>query len=273
MECLSPAEITAKAQEMVVKKSKIPLGKWIVLGMLAWIYIWLWAIFSITASTGFEGMPFGLKKMMAWIAFSLWLILVMIAWAELFTWNTMLLVGNADRKLTIRDTIKNWLSVYFTNFAGALLLVAIVFGAGWYGFGKWAIGLNILDIATHKVEYWFLQSFCLWILCNILVCLWVRLARAGKTVADKVAGILFPITAFVAAGFEHSVANMFYLPMAYVVKNFAPESFRVLIWKTANDFANITWWNIVNNLIPVTLWNIVWWWIFVWLAYRLVYKK
>jgi formate transporter len=198
---------------------------------------------------------------------------VMIAGAELFTGNTMLLIGNADKRLSIRDTLKNRFSVYFTNFAWSLLLMALVFGWWWYTFGKWAIGLNILDIAMHKVEYGFLQAFCLGILCNILVCLWVRLSRAGRTVADKVAGILFPVTAFVAAWFEHSVANMFYLPMAFAVKNFAPDSFWILIGKTANDFSTITLWNIVHNLIPVTLWNIVGGGIFVWLAYRLAYRK
>ncbi len=273
MECLSSAEIIIKAQELIVRKSNMPARRWIILGILAGIYIWLWAVFSIVATTWFEWMPFGIKKIIAWVAFSLWLILVMIAGAELFTGNTLLLIGSVDKSLSTRDIIKNWLSVYFTNFVGSLILVALLFWWEWYTFGKWWIGLNILDIASHKIEYGFLQLFCLGILCNILVCLWVRLARAGKTIADKVAGILFPITAFVAAWFEHSVANMFYLPMAFAVKNFAPESFRVLVGKTGNDFANITLVWMAHNLIPVTLWNIIWWWVFVGLAYRLAYKK
>ena len=268
MDCLSPAEITAKAEEVGYKKATGKFWGTAVSGILAGMYIAFGAVFSITSISWLAGtVPFGLMKVVAGLAFSLGLILVMVAGAELFTWNALLIIALIKRRITLRQSIKNLILIWLFNFIGALIVVALVYVGGRYLMGNGIIGQTALGLGVHKLEYGFMQAFSLGILCNILVCLGVWLAWSGRSTADKVLGIIFPITAFVAGGFEHSVANMFYLPFAYVLKHAGVVSDKL-------DLSGITLKHIfINNLLPVTLGNIVGWAIFVGMAYWWLYGK
>ncbi|MDD3262684.1 MAG: formate/nitrite transporter family protein [Candidatus Absconditabacteria bacterium] len=268
MDALSPAEITAKAEEVGYKKANGKFSHTLVSGILAGMYIAFGAVFSITSISGLAGhIPFGIIKVIAGLAFSLGLILVMVAGAELFTGNALLIISWLNKKISGLQFIKNMILIWSSNFIGALIVVGLVYVGGWYFFGNGIIGETALNIGVHKLDYGFLQALSLGILCNILVCLGVWLAWSGRSTGDKVLGIIFPITAFVAGGFEHSVANMFYLPFAYLLKisGFVVENV---------DTAHLTLKYIfVNNLLPVTLGNIIGGMIFVGMAYWWLYGR
>lgn len=268
MVALTPAEITAKAEEVGIIKANSKFGKTFVSGILAGMYIAFGAVFSITSTAWLaESIPFGLIKFISGLTFSLWLILVMIAGAELFTGNALLAIAWIKRKITGLQFIKNLFTVYISNFVGALIVVWLVYTAGWHLWWDGATTSSILKIWIHKLHHTPLQAFSLGILCNILVCLWVWIAYSAKSVWDKVLWIIFPITAFVASGFEHSIANMFYLGMAYTLKVFGVTSPNI-------DTTVITLKNIfAHNLWYVTAWNIIGWAVFVGMAYWYIYGR
>jgi formate transporter len=164
----------------------------------------------------------------------------------------------ANRKITTISVLRNWGIVYVGNFVGALLTVIVTFLSGQYTFGHGAVGLNALNIAQAKVGYGFIQAIFLGSLCNMLVCLAVWLVFSARTTTDKILSILFPIAAFVAAGFEHSIATMYFIPMGLAIKQFAGEAFWIDIGKTAADYAALTWESfLLDNLLPVTIGNII----------------
>ncbi len=264
---LNPVEITQKASDIGYKKANSKLIITIIGSILAGMYISLWWMFSITSISWLSWIvPFGIIKFIAWFAFSLWLILVMIAGAELFTGNTMLSIALLDRRIKILWYFKNLSLVYIANFIWSLIIVGLLYFWWRHLFGDGIIWSTLYNIWTHKLEYSFLQALSLWILCNILVCLGVWLAYSGKTVADKIMGIIFPITAFVAGWFEHSIANMFYLPFTYIMQ-------KTGLWiESMNSIVTIS--NIfTKNLIPVTIGNIIWWAFFVWFMYWAMKKN
>lgn len=267
MPSLTPSEITEKFSETWIQKTNNKIWKIILLSILAWMFIALWAVFSITSISWLTETPFWIKKLISWITFSLGLILVIIAWAELFTGNSLLIISKLDKKITRKKTIKNLIIVRLWNFVWSLIIIWLCYFAWRHLSWWWSTIETIASIWQTKLNYWFIQAICLWILCNILVCLWVRLAQSWKRNSDKILGIIFPITAFVTAGFEHSIANMFYLPYAYILKitNLIPD----IINTTSITLKNI----FINNLLPVTIWNIIWWMIFVWMIYWLIYRK
>ena len=268
MDALTPAEITAKAEEVGYKKATGKFSHTLISGILAGMYIAFGAVFSITSISWLAGhVPFGIIKVIAGLAFSLGLILVMVAGAELFTWNALLIISWLNKRISSLHMIKNLILIWCANFIGALIVVGLVYVWWWYLFGNGIIGETALNIGVHKLDYGFLQALSLGILCNILVCLGVWLAWSWRSTGDKVLGIIFPITAFVAAGFEHVVANMFYLPFAYILKisGFVVENI---------DVAHLTLKYIfVNNLLPVTLGNIIGWAVFVGIVYWWLYGK
>lgn len=268
MDALTPAEITDKADEVWYKKANGKISHTLISGILAGMYIAFWAFFSVTSISGLSGsVPFWIIKVIAWLSFSLGLILVMLAGAELFTWNTLLIVALLNKKITIWKTIKNLILIWSSNFIWALIVVGLLYFWWWHLLWNSVVGDTLVNIGIHKLEYWFFQAFVLGILCNILVCLWVWLAWSWRSTADKVLWIIFPITAFVAAWFEHSVANMFYLPFVYLLK------ISGFIWSWVNlDVVNLSQ-IFVHNLLPVTLWNLVWWAVFVGMAYWFLYNK
>ncbi len=268
MSSLTPLEITQKASLIWEQKAKNKIWKTVLSSILAGMFIAFGAVFSITSISWLSWtIPFWITKLIAGVTFSLWLVLVMIAWAELFTGNSLLIISKLDKRISRLEMIKNLTIVRFWNFIWALIVVGLCYLAWRHLFGYPAITETISNIWIQKLNHWFIQAICLWILCNILVCLWVRLARSGKRNSDKILWIIFPITAFVAAGFEHSIANMFYLPFAYLLKifNIIPETINTASITIKNIF--------INNLLPVTIGNLIWWIVFVGLMYWLIYKK
>jgi len=230
-----------------------------VLAVLAGAFISMGAVFATTVTTGGSGaLPYGVGKLLGGIVFCLGLILVVVAGAELFTGNTLIAMAWANRKVSTRALLRNWGVVYVGNFVGSLFsAVLVLLSRQWMGSGG-AVGQTALNIARAKVNLDFTQAIVLGILCNALVCLAVWLTFSARTTTDKVLAILFPISAFVAAGFEHSVANMYFIPLGLLIKSFAPAEFWTAIGATAADYASLTWGSfLLKNLLPVTLGNII----------------
>ena len=275
VDALVPREMAAKMEVIGVAKVNLGPLRMLALAILAGAFIALGAIFSTTVTTGTGGViPFGIGKLLGGLVFSLGLILVISAGAELFTGNNLIVMAWASGKVSSRSLLRNWTIVYLGNFVGSLLTAGIMLLSQQYSFGAGAVGLNALNIASTKVGYGFVQALVLGILCNALVCLAVWLAAGARSVTDKILAIIFPITAFVAAGFEHSVANMFFVPMGLLIKAFAPGTFWEAIGRSPVDFANLTWNSfLVANLLPVTIGNIIGGGVMVGLVYWFIYLR
>jgi len=274
-DALLPAEMATRAEQLGVKKAHLNPVSMFVLSVLAGAFIALGAIFSTTVVAGAgEALPYGVTRLLAGLVFSLGLILVVIGGAELFTGNNLIVMAWASHKVSTRLLFKNWLIVYAGNFIGALATAGLMYFSGQYAFGKGAVGAAALATADAKMSLGFVQAIALGILCNALVCLAVWLTFSARTTTDRILAIVPPITAFVAAGFEHSIANMYFIPIALFIKAGAPESFWVNIGKTAADFPNLTWSRFLwNNLPPVTLGNIVGGAVLVGAVYWFVYLR
>jgi formate transporter len=259
IDALLPSEMAAKAERIGVKKAHLNSLSMFVLAVLAGAFIALGAILSTTVVAGAGTvLPYGVTRLLAGFVFSLGLILVVVGGAELFTGNNLIVMAWAHRTVSTRLLLKNWVIVYSGNFVGSIATAAIMFFTGQYTFGSGAVGAAALSIANTKVGYEFLQAIMLGIMCNALVCLAVWLTYSARTVSDKVMAILPPITAFVAAGFEHSIANMYFIPMGLFIRSGAPASFWTNIGQTAADYGNLTWDRfLINNLLPVTIGNII----------------
>jgi formate/nitrite transporter len=196
-------------------------------------------------------------RLLAGFVFSLGLILVVVGGAELFTGNNLIVMAWASGKVTGRALLRNWAIVYIGNFVGALGTAVLMFFSKQYTFGSASIGIAMLKTAIAKSELEFGQALVLGILCNALVCMAVWLTYSARSTMDKIAAIIFPITAFVAAGFEHSIANMYFIPVALFVKGFNPEFIAGLGDKVPH-LESLTWGNFfLNNLIPVTIGNVI----------------
>jgi formate/nitrite transporter len=197
-------------------------------------------------------------EIVAGLAFSLGLILVIVSGAELFTGIVLLVMGLSSRRIATRSVLRNWTLVFAANLVGALGTVALVVASGWYELGGGSVGTALLATAEAKAVRPFGDVLMAGILCNALVCLAVWLTYSARTTTDKILAIVPPITAFVAAGFEHSIANMYFIPMGLFIKAGAPPEFWAKIGKTAADYGNLTWDRfLINNLLPVTIGNII----------------
>jgi formate transporter FocA len=275
IDALLPSEMATKAQGIGVKKAGMDAVSMFVLSLLAGAFIALGAVFSTTVVAGTAGtMPFGVVRLLAGLVFSLGLILVVVGGAELFTGNNLIVMAWASRKVSTALLLRNWVIVYLGNFVGAMGTAVLIYLSGQYAFGNASIGAAALTTANAKVGLGFGQAFVLGILCNGLVCLAVWLTYSARSTADKILAIVPPIAAFVAAGFEHSVANMYFIPVGLFIKGGAPESFWSGIGKTAGDFSNLTWQSFfIGNLLPVTLGNIVGGAVLVGAVYWFVYLR
>jgi len=275
IDALIPPEMAAKAEEVGVKKAGIGWRNTLVLGVLAGAFIAMGAVFATTVTAGAAGhLPFGVVKLLAGLVFCLGLVLVVVAGAELFTGNNLIVMAWADRRVTGRQVLRNWLLVYAGNFVGSVATAVLLFLSKQYEFGGGAVGLNILDTASAKCSLGFLQAIALGIGCNALVCLAVWLCFSARSTTDKILSILFPISAFVAAGFEHCVANMYFIPIGLFVKTGASAGFWDAIGKAASDYTSLTWSNfLLANLLPVTVGNIIGGSVMVGLVYWLVYIR
>lgn len=274
-DALLPAEMAVKAESIGVHKAFMGYRTMFVLAVLAGAFIALGALFSATATAGAAGyLSYGLTRVVGGLAFCLGLILVVVAGAELFTGNNLIIMAWADRRISIVQVLRNWIVVYIGNFIGSIATALLVFWGEQYTFGQGAVGLNLLNIAEAKTSLGFGQAIALGILCNGLVCLAVWLCYSARTTTDKILAILFPITAFVAAGLEHSVANMFFIPMAWLVKVGADATFWSAISASAADFPHLTWTNFFfANLIPVTIGNIIGGSLMVGIVYWFIYIR
>jgi formate/nitrite transporter len=257
----SPREIAERVENVGVTKAALPLLSQAALGVLAGGFIGLGAMFfTLVASDA--ALPFAAGRVLGGVVFSLGLILVVVAGAELFTGNNLMVMGLVSGRISAGRVARNLAVVYLANFLGAAGLAALV---AWSGHGKMnggAVGQTAVTLAAAKCALPFAEAFFRGVLCNLLVCLAVWLAMAGRNVSDKVLAIVFPIAAFVACGFEHSVANMYFIPLG--------------IWLSearASVPAPPTWAGLLHNLAPVTLGNLVGGAGMVGLVYWVIYRR
>ncbi|OGO59923.1 MAG: hypothetical protein A2025_01110 [Chloroflexi bacterium RBG_19FT_COMBO_47_15] len=253
-DCRTPAEMALKMEGVGLTKANGNVFTISLLGILAGFFIGLGAMFCTLVTTDIQ-VGFGLSKLLGGIVFCLGLILVVLAGAELFTGNALMVASRASGKIKLSQLFQNWGIVYFTNLVGALLLVLVVFYSQFWALNAYKVGANALLIANAKVNLAFWPAFARGILCNALVCLAVWLCFGARTTVDKIFAILFPITAFVACGFEHSIANMYFIPMGIAMAGQA----KVLevAGVTTSQVVNLNIAGFIGNLVPVTLGNIV----------------
>jgi len=265
-DCKTPATVADSLTRTVcVKKTQQSVLNLAILGLFAGVYIGFGAQLATFVTHDLAAyVGLGMSKLIGGAVFSVGLMLVVIAGAELFTGNNLILLSVLDRQVQIRALLRNWTIVYIANFAGALLLVLLMYWSGLWKTGGGAVGLAALKVADAKVNLTFLEAFSRAILCNWLVCLAVWMAVSARDVVGKILAIFFPIMAFVASGFEHSIANMYFIPIGLAMK-----------WQgLAEASANLTIGGMfVKNLIPVTLGNIVGGAFFVAALYWIVYVR
>jgi formate/nitrite transporter len=253
-DCRPPAEMAVKMEVTGVTKAKGDILTISLLGILAGLFIGLGAMFCTLVTTDIQ-VGFGLTKLLGGIVFCLGLILVVVAGAELFTGNALMVGSRASGKIKLSQLFQNWGIVYFTNLIGSLLLVLVVFYSRFWALDAYKVGANALLIANAKVNLAFWPAFARGIMCNMLVCLAVWLCFGARTTVDKIFAIVFPITAFVACGFEHSIANMYFIPMGIAMTGQAKVLEAAGV--TASQVANLNIAGFIGNLVPVTLGNIV----------------
>ncbi len=270
IDALLPAEMATRAEYVGVRKAETPTLAMFTLAILAGAFIAMGSIFATTVAAGSvairgvdgtlafsTGLPYGLTRLLTGTVFCLGLILVVVGGAELFTGNNLIVIAWASGKVTMRAMLRNWVIVYIGNFIGSFGTAMLIFISQQYLNGSGAVGLTALNIAKSKVELGFLPAIALGVLCNILVCLAVWMTFSARSVVDKIAAIIFPIAGFVAAGFEHSIANMYFIPMGLFIKDYAGGEFWSKIGLTPADYASLTWSGFLDNLIPVTIGNII----------------
>ncbi|MBK8498042.1 MAG: formate/nitrite transporter family protein [Flavobacteriales bacterium] len=260
-DAFTPAEIAERVEKIGVAKARLPLIPLMMLGILAGAFIGLGAMCSTLVasdpSLGFAG-----NRLLGGLVFSLGLFLVAVAGAELFTGNNLLAMAWADGRITTGEVLRNWSIVCVANLIGASGLALLVYCSGHTDMNHGEIAAQYIRIASAKCSISFVPAFFSGVMCNILVCLAVWMAFAGRSVVDKAVAIVFPISAFVAAGFEHSVANMYFIPMGLMLKGSA----------LAGSEA-ISWTGLIHNLMPVILGNLVGGSVLVALVYHLIYRR
>ena len=251
-DCLKPEAIAAVAEDITYGKATKPAAKTFMLAITAGAFIAIAFVFYITV------LATGGSKLAGGVCFALGLILCVILGGELFTSTTLTLVARAANRITWSQMLKNWAIVYFGNLIGGLIMVALIMLSSQYmnTSGQW--GLTALNVAQHKIHHTFVEAVALGILCNLMVCLAAWMAFGGRTITDKALIMILPVAMFVASGFEHSIANMFMIPVGIAIQTFAGPEFWQAISADPAKYADLTIGHfIVNNLIPVTIGNII----------------
>src|SRR5574340_711877 len=270
IDALLPAEMATRAEYLGVRKAEMPALRMFMLAGLAGAFIALGAVFATIVTAGSmpvvdatgaaaftASLPYGLARLLAGLVFSLGLILVIVGGAELFTGNNLIVMAWASGKVSGRALLRNWVIVYLGNCVGSIATALLVFMGKQYTVGGNAVGLSALRTAAAKCDLEFIQAVALGVLCNALVCMAVWLTYSARSVVDKIVAIVFPIAAFVAAGFEHSVANMYFIPYGLLVKYFDP-TFTAQVAAQVPHLDALTWSSFfVRNLLPVTVGNII----------------
>ncbi len=258
IDALLPVEVARKAEAIGANKALLDFTSLLVLAILGGAFIALGAMFATTVLAGAEDMlPFGFSRLIAGLVFSLGLILVIVGGAELFTGNMLMVMALAAKKITTGQILRAWSIVYVGNFIGALGTAFLVLLSGQYLAGDGLVARVALSLADAKVALPFDRALFLGVLCNVLVCLAVWLSIGARSSGDKVLVILFPISAFVAAGFEHSVANMYLVPLGLFIKAWAPDSLWIELAMRPGDLAGLTWFGFLSNLLSVTVGNMI----------------
>jgi formate transporter len=258
IDAYTPAQMAARVEKAGIVKGHRDFFSTFTLAMMAGVFIALGAVFYTFVING-STLSVGLTKLIGGFVFSLGLILVIITGAELFTGNNLIVMAFINRKITLGQLLNNWGVVFLGNFVGSVIIVFLIFLSDQWTAGGASVGVTALVIANAKVNLTFFQAISKGILCNILVCLAVYLCFSGRSVTDKILAILFPITAFVALGFEHSVANMYFIPAGILLK-YSPEVMAAAqdsLGRTP-DLSNLTVYGfLMYNLLPVTIGNII----------------
>ena len=256
-DAFSPREIAERVEEAGVAKTRLPIVSLLMLGMLAGAFIALGSLYYVVVASD-PALGWAARRVLGGVAFSLGLLLVVVAGAELFTGNNLLAMAWADGKVTTAQLLFNWLVVCTANFAGALLVASLVFLSGHLEMNGGAIGKTVLAIAAAKASLPFWSAFFSGVMCNVLVCLAIWMTLAGRSVVDKAIAIVFPISAFVAAGFEHSIANMYFIPLAMMIQAGAGQPVEMA--------------GLFRNLVPVIAGNLVGGSVLVALVYYVIYR-
>jgi formate transporter len=272
-DALLPPDMAVRAEDVGVRKARLDALSLLALAVLAGAFISLGAIFATTVSAGTGDLPYGVVRLLAGLTFSLGLILVIVGGAELFTGNTLIVMAWASGKVSSRLVLRNWAIVYVGNLIGALGTAVVMFVAGQYAFGNGSVGLAALATGNAKAGLDFVPAIALGMMCNALVCLAVWLSFSARTTTDRILAIVPPIAAFVAAGFEHSVANMYFIPEAIAIRELAPDGFWATIDRVPADFPNLTVERFVANLLPVTVGNVIGGALMVGIVYWFVYLR
>jgi len=268
---LLPAEMAARAETVGAAKASQSLTNLAALAVLAGAFIALGAAFFTTVTTSTD-LGYGPTRLIGGVAFSLGLILVVIAGAELFTGNNLMVMAWAGRRIGTTQLLRAWGIVYLGNFAGAVATAALVALSGQWRFADHAVGANAVRIANAKVNLDLAEAFFLGVLCNALVCLAIWLTYSARSNLDKALAIVFPITAFVASGYEHSIANMYFIPLALMIK-----SQDALLQTGGLDTSSLGDLDVPHflfaNLLPVTAGNLVGGGLLVGAIYWFIYRR
>lgn len=270
VDCRTPATIADNlSRSICVQKVNASTFKLIILGILAGAYISFGAcLATLIGHDAAKYVGLGLSRFFVGGVFSVGLMLVVIAGAELFTGNNLMLMSVLDKGASLPKMLYKWLVVFIANFLGSVFIATLFYKTNLWKMGDMAVGLAALKIANAKVGLTFTEALTRGILCNWLVCLAVWMALASREIVGKIFAIFFPIMAFVALGFEHSIANMYFIPIGIFLKSSG------LVPAEGLDLANLTWGNFfVKNLYPVTVGNVIGGAIFVGLLYWTVYVK
>ncbi|MBX9612882.1 MAG: formate/nitrite transporter family protein [Burkholderiales bacterium] len=259
----APREVAQRVESVGVAKARMATLALLMLGVLAGAFIGLGALFFVIVKSD-ASLGFAAGQVLGGVVFSLGLLLVVVAGAELFTGNNLLAMAWADGKISSAELLRNWALVCAANFVGAAGLALLVFASGHTGMNDGAIGRTVVKIALAKQALPAWEAFFRGALCNVLVCMAVWMAMAGRSVVDKAVAIVFPISAFVAAGFEHSIANMYLMPLAWLVQ---------LSNGLVPGQAAVTWVGMAGNLLPVIAGNLLGGSVLVGLAYHVIYRR
>ena len=257
---LLPKDIALKAEDVGLIKARMAPARLIVLAIMAGSFIGLGAMASITIWAGLDAAPFGLMRMAGGIGFAMGLILVVLGGAELFTGNVLMVMAVASGRMDLSTLLRAWGLVFLGNVAGAVAVALLVFLSGHHLLDDGETGRIAVAIAADKAELPFLRAFFLGVLCNVLVCLAVWLCYGAASTTDKILAILLPVATFVAAGFEHSIANVYFFSQALLIQGI-----------TGAAAATVTFSAAVANLVPVILGNVVGGGVLVGLVYWFVY--
>jgi formate/nitrite transporter len=266
----TPPEMAEKMENIGVTKANLDFWSMFALAILAGSFIAFGAEISTIAITE-SNLGYGLNKLLGGLVFSLGLVLVVVAGAELFTGNNLIIMAWVSGKLTLGQVMRNWIIVYFGNLVGSLSMVILMYLSRQWAFVNYHVGVMAISIANTKVNLSFTEGVIRGILCNILVCLAVWLCASGRSVVDKIFAVIFPITAFVASGFEHSIANMYFIPMGILLKG-EPYVLAAGNW-VSGDLVYLNLQGFAYNLMAVTTGNIFGGGFMVAVVYWFIYRR